>query len=369
MENEFVQTESLFAQRANIKVLGIGGGGCNAVNRMIAGRLMGVHFIAMNTDAQALTSARAAKRIQLGGELTRGLGSGGDPEVGRKAAEESSKEIEELIRDADMVFVTAGLGGGTGTGAAPLIAKIAKDKGVLTVGVVTKPFGFEGPRRRRLAEEGAEKLREHVDTLITVPNDRLLDFVEKRTTMQEAFNAADDILRQGVQGISEIILVPGIINVDFADVRTVMKDAGVAMMGLGQAHGDGRARVAAESAATSPLLETNIEGARRLLVNIASGPDFTIGEAHEVMEYLLQFTDPSDANIIMGHVVKEDLGPELRVTVMAAGMAEQRRSMPLATPPFGLGDLPPMEEPEGDHSAAGLALDIPTFLRRQKQST
>lgn len=364
-----MQRENLFDARANIKVLGVGGGGCNALNRMIGAKLMGIQFIALNTDAQALSTSRAAKRVQLGGELTKGLGAGGDPEIGYGSAKESAKEIEELIKDADMVFITAGLGGGTGTGAAPAIAKIARDKGILTIGVVTKPFGFEGPRRRRLADEGAARLAEHVDTLITVPNDRLLDFVERKTTMQEAFQAADDVLRQGVQGISEIILIPGIINVDFADVRTVMKDAGVAMMGLGHAHGEGRARVAAEAAATSPLLETNIQGARRLLVNLASGPDFTIGEAHEVMEYLLQFTDPHEANIILGHVSKDELVDELRVTVMAAGMSEVKRPPAIIAPPAGFPEPEFELQPDEELTAEGLTLDIPTFLRRQKQST
>lgn len=363
MENGYWQSDNLFDARANIKVLGVGGGGCNAVNRMIAARVMGVQFIALNTDAQALSTSRAAKRVQLGAVLTKGLGAGGDPEVGREAADESANEIEELVKDADMVFITAGLGGGTGTGAAPKIAKIAKDLGILTVGVVTKPFSFEGARRRRLADQAAEQLREHVDTLITVPNDRLLDFVGRKTTMQEAFQAADDVLQQGVQGISDIILVPGVINVDFADVRTVMKDAGVAMMGLGSAHGEGRAKAAAEAAATSPLLETNIEGARRLLVNIASGTDFTIGDVHEVMEYLLQFTHPSEANIIMGHVLREELGGEVKVTIMAAGMKEGSKPINYAAPPAGFPEEPAAKG--GDD----LTLDIPSFLRRQKQGT
>lgn len=360
-------SENVFNARADIRVIGIGGGGCNAVNRMIAARVMGVQFIAMNTDAQALSTSRSARRIQLGAELTKGLGAGGDPDLGREAAEESTREIETAVGDADMVFITSGLGGGTGSGAAPFIAEMAKEKGALTVGVVTKPFGFEGPRRRRVADEGAERLREHVDTLITVPNDRLLDCVEKKATLTEAFEAADDVLRQGVQGISDVILVPGVINVDFADVRSVMSNAGIAMMGLGRARGDSRAKVAAEAAANSPLLETNIEGAKRLLVNIASGSGFTLAEADEAMEYLLQFTDPEVADIIVGHVCKEELGDEVRITLMAAGMKGDRKPEPLVTPPAGMPELAGEEQIGREELVeAGLALDIPTFLRRQK---
>ncbi|HJP82531.1 MAG TPA: cell division protein FtsZ, partial [Fimbriimonadaceae bacterium] len=265
-----MRPENLFENQATIKVLGIGGGGSNAVNRMISEGVAGVHFVAMNTDAQALAQSAASTRLQLGETLTRGLGAGGDPEKGRVAAEESEKAIQAELEGTDMVFITAGMGGGTGTGAAPVVAEMAKKMGILTVGVVTKPFLFEGPRRKRLAEEGASRLKEHVDTLITVPNDRLIGFVEKRTTMQQAFAAADDVLRQGVQGISDIILLPGIINVDFADVRSVMSNAGVALMGLGKGMGDQRARMAAQHAATSPLLETNIQGAKRLLINITA---------------------------------------------------------------------------------------------------
>ncbi|HET6644915.1 MAG TPA: cell division protein FtsZ, partial [Fimbriimonadales bacterium] len=244
-------------------------------------------------------------------------------------------------------------------------AKLAKDKGILTIGVVTKPFGFEGARRRKLADEGAEALRGYVDTLITVPNDRLLDFVNKRATMQEAFQAADDVLRQGVQGISDIILVPGVINVDFADVCSVMKDAGVAMMGLGEASGEDRAMAAAQAAAHSPLLETNIDGAKRLLVNIATGRNFTIGEIHDVMEYFVKFTDPKDANIISGHVFREDLGDEIRVTVMAAGMGSKAEAPEVAEAEVIEFGMP--EPPSDDMSFAGSGYDIPTFLRKRKQ--
>lgn len=356
---------ALFPVRARIKVIGIGGGGCNAVNRMIAERVQGVEFIAMNTDAQALAVSKAARRVQLGESATRGLGSGGDPEVGRAAAEESAETIRRCVADADMVFIAAGLGGGTGTGGAPLVARAAREAGALTVAVVTKPFLFEGPRRRRVAEEGAARITEFADTIITVPNDRLLQIAERRTTLQEAFAAADDVLRQGVQGISDIILQPGIINVDFADVRAVMRDAGSAMMGLGRASGQGAARAAAEKAANSPLLERNIQGARRLLVNIESGPSLALNEIHEAMEYLIQFTEPDEADVIVGHVLREDLGDEVMITLMAA-CVDKPSARPVAQ--AAVEQFEPLDEPLPTHEeSSDLALDIPTFLRRQKQ--
>ena len=306
--------------QATIKVLGVGGAGCNAVNRMISEGLSGVQFVALNTDAQALAQSKAPKKIQIGGDLTRGLGAGGNPQVGEGSARESEAMIAAELEGCDMVFVTAGMGGGTGTGAAPVVAEMARRKGILTVGVVTKPFTFEGARRNRLAAQGAAVLKEHVDTLITVPNDRLTDFVARQATLSEAFAQADDVLRQGVQGISDIITLPGIINVDFADVRTVMSDAGVALMGLGRGVGDQRAKIAAQAAAQSPLLETNIQGARRLLVNITAGHDFSLGEIHDAMEYILQFTDAQDAEIIMGHVLRDSDGGEVQITLLAAGM-------------------------------------------------
>jgi cell division protein FtsZ len=315
-----MRPENLFDSQAVIKVIGVGGAGSNAVNRMIKEGVQGVEFISLNTDAQALANSRAQKTIQLGSEATRGLGAGGNPEVGALAARESEEVIKAELKDVDMVFITAGMGGGTGTGAAPVVADIARSMGILTIGVVTKPFMFEGPKRRRLAHEGAEKLREFVDTLITVPNDRLLEFVGKKTTMNQAFAAADDVLRQGVQGISDIILLPGMINVDFADVRSVMKNAGVALMGLGTGVGEQRAKLAAQAAANSPLLETNIQGASKLLVNITAGSDFSIGEAYEAMEYILHFTDAEEAEIIMGHVHRETPDNEVRITLLAAGM-------------------------------------------------
>ena len=371
-----MKPENLFENQATIKVLGIGGGGSNAVNRMIAEGVAGVHFIAMNTDSQALSQSAAPMKLQLGEGLTRGLGAGGDPEKGKAAAHESEEAIKAELEGCDMVFITAGMGGGTGTGAAPIVAEMAKSMGILTVGVVTKPFLFEGPRRKRLAEEGAARLKEHVDTLITVPNDRLIGFVDKRTTMQQAFSAADDVLRQGVQGISDIILLPGIINVDFADVRSVMSNAGVALMGLGKGVGDQRARMAAQHAANSPLLETNIQGAKRLLINITAGPDFSIGEAHEAMEYILQFADIEDADIIMGHVMRESMENEVQITLLAAGMeagAPSIRNTDVFYQPQ------PIQQERPSESAATLPnplpgpigldeidLDIPTFLRRQR---
>lgn len=373
-----MRPENLFENQATIKVLGIGGAGSNAVNRMIQEGVMGVQFVTMNTDAQALGLSRAEKKIQLGETLTRGLGAGGNPEVGESAARESEDAIASILHGCDMVFITAGMGGGTGTGAAPVIAAMARKLGILTVGVVTKPFLFEGPKRRRLAEEGASQLKAHVDTLITVPNDRLLGFVEKKTTMQMAFAAADDVLRQGVQGISDIILLPGIINVDFADVRSVMSNAGVALMGLGKGIGDQRARMAAQHAATSPLLETNIQGAKRLLVNVTAGPDFSIGEAHEAMEYILQFTDAEDADIIMGHVMKDSLEGEVQVTLLAAGMDPEsltqgklKDSEVFVQPTFLGSAAPPKAAPPIPSVPAPIQLDeididIPTFLRRQK---
>lgn len=364
--------ENLFETLATIKVIGVGGAGSNAVNRMIAEGVEGVRFITMNTDAQALGQSRAATKLQIGEALTRGLGAGGDPSIGEAAAKESEKAIAAELEGCDMVFITAGMGGGTGTGAAPVVAEQAKRMGILTVGVVTKPFIFEGPRRRRQAEEGAAKLAAHVDTLITVPNDQLLNVVDKKTTMQEAFAAADDVLRQGVQGISDIILLPGLINVDFADVRSVMQNAGVALMGLGRGIGEQRARLAAQAAANSPLLETSIQGATRLLVNITAGQDFSIGEAHEAMQYIIQFTDAQDADIIMGCVMRESEHDEVLVTLLAAGM-QPGKAKPKNDADVFFGNAPNRAAVEQAQPAVlnpiqldELDLDIPTFLRRQK---
>lgn len=367
---------NLFESHAVIKVIGVGGAGCNAVNRMIEEDVLGVQFVAMNTDAQALTPSLAPRKIKLGVSATRGLGAGGDPSMGETAAKESEKAITAELEDADMVFITAGMGGGTGTGAAPKVAEIAKRLGILTIAVVTKPFLFEGPKRRRAAEEGVAKLADIVDTLIVVPNDRLLQFVERRTTMQDAFSKADDVLRQGVQGISDIILMPGIINVDFADVRSVMTNAGVALMGLGRGVGEQRARVAAQSAANSPLLETSISGAKRLLVNITAGSDFSLGEAHEAMEYLLQFADADEAEIFMGHVHRETPEGEVFITLLAAGMDPNAKREPDAevfrqpelriTPPEPEASLASPRIPSPIQIDDPSEFDIPSFLRRQK---
>lgn len=303
---------------AAIKVIGVGGGGNNAVNRMIAAGLNGVEFISVNTDAQALMHSQAPYRIQIGEKLTKGLGAGANPEIGEKAAQESREEIIKALRGADMVFVTAGMGGGTGTGAAPIVAECAKEVGALTVGVVTKPFSFEGRRRQGQAELGTGKLKEKVDTLITIPNDRLLQIADKRTSMIDAFRIADDVLRQGVQGISDLIAVPGLINLDFADVKTIMTDTGSALMGIGYGSGDNRAVTAAEAAIKSPLLETSIEGARGVLLNITGGSSLGLLEVNEAAAIISDAVDPQ-ANIIFGAVIDETFQDEVRVTVIATG--------------------------------------------------
>ena len=303
---------------AVIKVVGIGGGGVNAANRMIEAGLKGVEFIAVNTDAQALLMSDADVKLDVGRELTRGLGAGSDPEVGRKAAEEHRDEIEEVLKGADMVFVTAGEGGGTGTGGAPVIAEIAKGLGALTIGVVTRPFSFEGRRRSVQAEKGIENLRDSVDTLIVIPNDRLLEISDEDTSVLQAFRLADDVLLQGVSGITDLITTPGLINTDFADVSMVMRDAGSALMGIGKARGENRALEAARMAVSSPLLEASIEGARAVLLTIAGGSDLGLYEVNEAAEIIAQAAD-SDANIIFGTVIDDALGDEVRVTVIAAG--------------------------------------------------
>ncbi|SHI33733.1 cell division protein FtsZ [Propionispora hippei] len=303
---------------AAIKVIGVGGGGNNAVNRMIMSGLQGVEFVSVNTDAQALLHAQAPYRIQIGEKLTKGLGAGANPEVGEKAAQESREDIIKALKGADMVFVTAGMGGGTGTGAAPVVAECAKEVGALTVGVVTRPFSFEGRRRQAQAERGIAKLKEKVDTLITIPNDRLMQVVDKRTPIMEAFRIADDVLRQGVQGISDLIAVPGLINLDFADVKTIMTETGSALMGIGISSGDNRAVVAAETAIKSPLLETSIEGARGVLLNITGGTNLGLHEVNAAAEIIASAADP-EANIIFGAVIDEAFQDEVRVTVIATG--------------------------------------------------
>ena len=302
---------------AVIKVVGVGGGGGNAVERMIESGIKGVEFIAMNTDVQVLDLSSASKKVQLGINSTRGLGAGGNPEQGKIAAEESKSEIRKALDGADMVFITAGMGGGTGTGAAPVVAEIAQELGALTVGVVTRPFKFEGPKRERLAGAGVDSLMGRCDTIITIPNDKLLNVVEKKTTLSEAFRVADDVLRQGVQGISDIITIPGQINVDFADVRAIMKDAGPALMGIGYGVGEHRALQAAQGATSSPLLEQTIHGAKGLLVNITSSDDLTLAETSEAMEYIQSLCDQEEVNIIFGTVVDSSLESTVRITVLA----------------------------------------------------
>ena len=305
-------------QFAQIKVIGVGGGGNNAINRMVEGGLRGVEFLAVNTDKQALFLSKANMKIQIGDKLTKGLGAGSDPEIGQKAAEENRDEIAEAIKGSDMVFVTAGMGGGTGTGAAPVVAAVAKEMGILTVGVVTKPFTFEGRKRMLQAERGIAQLKENVDTLIIIPNDRLLQVIQKNTSMVEAFKMADDILRQGVQGISDLIAVPGLVNLDFADVKTIMLNTGIAHMGTGRATGENRAEEAAKQAVHSPLLETSIEGARGVLLNITGGADLGLLEVNAAAELVQKSADP-EANIIFGAVIDESLNDELLITVIATG--------------------------------------------------
>lgn len=304
---------------AVIKVVGVGGGGSNAVNSMVEAGILGVEFIAMNTDVQALDQSKAHKRIQIGINLTRGLGAGGDPEVGRSAAEESKNEIRKVLEGADMVFITAGMGGGTGTGAAPIVADIARELGAVTVSIVTRPFTFEGRRREKLAENGITSLVGRVDTMITIPNDRLMNVAERRTAIRDAFRMADEVLRQGVQGISDIITIPGQINVDFADVKAVMQNAGPALMGIGYGVGEHRALQAAQDATSSQLLEQSIDGARGLLVNITSSEDLTLAELNDAMEYIHSLCDMEDAAIYLGTVIDPNMSNEVRITVLATG--------------------------------------------------
>lgn len=346
---------------AVIKVVGIGGGGTNAVNRMIEARIHGVEFIAMNTDSQALLMSDADYKVHLGGNLTRGLGAGADPEIGIQAAEESREDIKEALKGADMVFVTAGKGGGTGTGAAPIVAEISKELGALTVGVVTRPFTFEGKKRAALADEGIVKLREKVDTLIIIPNDRLLQVVERRTSIIDAFKVADDVLRQGVQGITDLITVPGLINLDFADVRTIMSNAGSALMGIGIASGEDRAASAAKAAISSPLLEASIEGAQGVLLNISGGSNLGLFEVNEAAEVISNAAHP-EANIIFGAVIDDKLGDEVKITVIATGFDHRRevQKEKVEEKPLFMDDK--AEKVPAPFQADDL--DIPTFLRR-----
>ena len=314
---------------AVIRVIGIGGGGSNAVNRMIAEGLKGVEFISVNTDGQALQLSKSPVRIQIGDKLTKGLGAGGRAEVGEKAAEESQDDLYSAIEGADMVFVTAGMGGGTGTGAAPVVAELAREAGALTIGVVTRPFTFEGAMRRRNAEEGLARLKEHVDTLIVVPNDRLLDVSDKKTTITDAFRVADDVLRQGIQGISELITVPGLINLDFADVRTIMANGGAALMAVGRASGDNRAIQAAEQAIASPLLDVTIDGAQGVLFSVTGGSDLMLGEVNEAAAVIQRMAHP-EANIIFGAVIDDTLQDTIQITVVATGFEANAARQPFS---------------------------------------
>ncbi|MBU8877732.1 cell division protein FtsZ [Bacillus sp. FJAT-29790] len=366
---------------ATIKVIGVGGGGNNAVNRMIEHGVKGVEFIAVNTDAQALNLSKAEVKMQIGGKLTRGLGAGANPEVGKKAAEESKEQLEEALRGADMVFVTAGMGGGTGTGAAPVIAQIARDLGALTVGVVTRPFTFEGRKRATQAAGGISSMKEAVDTLIVIPNDRLLEIVDKSTPMLEAFREADNVLRQGVQGISDLIAVPGLINLDFADVKTIMSSKGSALMGIGVATGENRAAEAAKKAISSPLLETSIDGAQGVLMNITGGSNLSLYEVQEAADIVATASD-QDVNMIFGSVINENLNDEIVVTVIATGFNDEVVVQPKPTrPAFGQPkpatstikreqkrEEIPQEPMRSTHTQQSEdALDIPTFLRNRNR--
>lgn len=361
---------------ARIVVIGVGGGGGNAVNRMIQSGVRGVEFVAVNTDAQALARSEAPVKLRIGEKLTRGLGAGGIPQIGAKAAEESIELIHEVVAGADMVFVAAGMGGGTGTGASPIVARAARDAGALTVGVVTRPFSFEGARRRMAAEEGLAQLKEQVHTLITIPNDRLLHIIDRKTSLESAFMVVDDILRQGIQGISELITEPGLVNLDFADVKAVMSEAGSALMAIGRGTGDSRALDAAKMAISSPLLDVSMEGARGVLLNIRGGPDLTLAEISEAADLVAKSADP-EANIIFGAVIRPDLGNEVKVTVIATGFDDRRPRAEPERPRFSRpfqGDRRELDgagqERERTERLPGLDgeddLDIPPFLRGRR---
>lgn len=363
-------------QFAQIKVIGVGGGGNNAVNRMIEGGLRGVEFLAVNTDKQALFLSKANMKIQIGDKLTKGLGAGSDPEVGQKAAEENRDEIAQALKGSDMVFVTAGMGGGTGTGAAPVVAAVAKELGILTVGVVTKPFTFEGRKRMAQAEKGIAQLKEHVDTLIIIPNDRLLQVIQKNTSMVEAFKMADDILKQGVQGISDLIAVPGLVNLDFADVKTIMLNTGIAHMGVGRASGESRAEDAAKQAIQNPMLESSIEGARGVIINITGGANLGLHEVNTAAEIVQRSADP-EANIIFGAVIDESIDEDIIITVIATGFDTETKPT--------IGNIPGLNGIQSNNSNATVKpweqkassipskneplnsndLDIPSFLRKK----
>ena len=360
---------------ATIKVIGVGGGGTNAVNRMVDSGIRGVEFVAVNTDRQALVLSKAASKIQIGEKITRGLGAGANPDIGAQAAEESKSEITEALRGADMVFVTAGMGGGTGTGAAPIVAACAKEMGILTIGVVTKPFTFEGRKRLSQADRGIESLKSKVDTLVVIPNDKLLQVIDRKTSIVEAFKMADDVLRQGVQGISDLIAVPGLVNLDFADVKTIMLNTGMAHMGIGRASGESRAEEAAKQAVQSPMLETSIEGARGVIINITGGTNLGLHEVNTAAELVQRSVDP-EANIIFGAVIDETLEEDIVITVIATGFEEEEKNKI-----SGLGSIPTaqivdkawnekkvntVQTVQNDNSNQASDLDIPSFLRKNK---
>jgi len=338
---------------ASIKVIGVGGGGSNAINRMVDAGIRGAEFYAVNTDVQALKSSRSENTLQIGQNLTRGLGAGADPEIGRQAAEESKEDLAMLVEGADLVFIAAGMGGGTGTGASPIVAEMARGAGALTVGVVTKPFGFELRKRAQIAERGIADLEQKVDTLIVIPNDRLLSIIEKRTPLTEAFRYADDVLRQGIQGITDLITQPGLINLDFADVRRVMTDAGSALMGIGKASGENRAADAAHKAISSPLLEATIDGARGVIFNIYGGPDLSMYEVNEAAELISKAVDP-DAEVIFGATIEENMNSEVRVTVLATGFGSRAREKQRV---IGVGDIEKVKPVNMDE------IEVPAFLR------
>ncbi len=365
---------------ALIRVVGVGGGGSNAVNRMIAENIAGVDFIAINTDQQALMASQARQRVTIGERTTRGLGSGGKPEVGTKAAEESVEELHELLQGSDMVFVTACMGGGTGTGASPLVAKIAREEGALTIGVVTKPFSFEGAQRMRAAETGIEQLKEHVDTLIVIPNDRLLETADRRVSLMDSFKMADDVLRQGIQGISELITVPGLINLDFADVQTIMSMGGAALMAVGRGTGEDRARIAAEEALASKLLDVTIAGARGILFNVTGGNNLSLYEINHAAAIIRETAHP-DVNMIFGAVIDEAMEDEIRITVIATGfehgapmmrqMSRAESRLPQREPvrqSVSRPTAPPIREERVERPSFQVNdLDIPAFLRKKKE--
>src|SRR5437867_7627117 len=347
---------------AVLKVAGVGGGGTNAVNRMVDAGLSGVEFIAVNTDAQALLMADADIKIQIGAEVTRGLGAGADPEIGLAAAQESRDELKEALKGADMVFITAGEGGGTGTGGAPIVAEIGQEIGALTVGVVTRPFGFEGRKRADQAERGIDQLRDRVDTLIVIENDRLLQVVERQTSVVEAFRMADDILRQGVQGITDLITEPGLVNLDFADVRRIMRDAGSALMGIGSASGENRAAEAARTAVSSPLLEASIEGATGILLNVTGGSDIGLFEVNEAAEVVTSAAD-QNANVVFGAVIDDSIGGDVQVTVIATGFGGQSRRRRRRESPAVERQVPAAAAASEGFDVSPEALDVPSFLR------